>query len=209
MAAIAEKRSLTRNLNNSDAAGARSSLDLPLELILQIIEYVQIIDDDKGVPTTLVSLSQVNRAFHELVVDKIYEIYDDRRYTAAEFERLTLLYLRTMLESPHIAAKVRTHKSNWDYTGHKISSSPRQLLKDKITANVSGLQVPKLMQWLVSEIMGHLGCESIESLRAVMLMCTKNITHLEVINDGSEVLFWPGKVFLRSDPLTWSPALNV
>ncbi|KAF2186450.1 hypothetical protein K469DRAFT_686858 [Zopfia rhizophila CBS 207.26] len=162
-------------------------MDLPTELLLLVLENF----DPDQFRQTLVSLSQTNRRFHGLVMEKLYSKY-------ASSIGSPYLFLRTMVTTPRAAEKVKTLA--WSYGSRESDSDDESYgrcyhhnskVREKYNPTVSDRGLiknrPKAVDipgWKKFATKCNNYCdEQEEILFAAVLMQTANIETLE-IEDG-------------------------
>jgi len=130
---------MAEQLKSSDSMGNRTSsgsplMDLPVELVLEIIEWVKLRDERELTYSNLANLSRVNRVFHSIVRIHIYEEYSWRRnqdiheFTPPKHH----LYLRTLMENSNIVVEVRKLRYLIDDSENDVSISFQEDILEKL-----------------------------------------------------------------------------
>jgi hypothetical protein len=148
-------------------------LRLPAELLLAIVEHVKSEDRDNLDYSTLSKLSRVNRLFYELTVDYLYEEYDNHCHLKRPH-----LYLRTLMENPDIAVKVRKLKYN-TFGQYNFPVSVLEVIETKLHA----LQIPYEPRVAISSS-GLNSYVPDEILVGVILLYTPHVTELDICSSA-------------------------
>lgn len=151
-------------------------MDLPDELLLEILDYLPGIDLDHFQLPSLYHLSLTNRRLHALVSDKLYASYHS--FFCAPYS-----FLRTVISNRHLTAHVRNFTCLY---GHGVQYAPENgvpSLADKRTIKdgFKALGIPSWKTWASDCNDNH---PEQELLYAAILMHTPNVTCLD-IDDGT------------------------
>lgn len=156
-------------------ATGTSMLDLPDELLLQIISYIPGINMSDFQLPTLVNLSRTCRRMYNLVQENLYATFDS-------FFCEPYSFLRTVMGSPRVAESVHSFKISYGPQVHLDLPRLMNTMVDRrdIKAGFRNLAIPDWKVW-ASEC-NEFGVEQ-EILFASIIMFCPNITSLEVDDD--------------------------
>lgn len=156
--------------------GAKASLlDLPNELLLQVIEYLPCLDLRNFNQPTLVALSCTNRRLHALVESYLYDGYNS-------FFGNPYLFLRTMMINPEVAGKVHSLTLAYGTGVHEDRKIYNATIADRqsIKSGLKALNIPDWKTWATD---CNDEATDQELLYTAVLMHTPNLTSLD-IDDG-------------------------
>ncbi|KAF2737690.1 hypothetical protein EJ04DRAFT_550418 [Polyplosphaeria fusca] len=145
--------------------------DLPDELLLYILEYLPGFDSHNLQLPTLTNISRVNHRLHNVVIEKLYAVYDSRFIDP-------YLFLRTLMMNPVASRKVQRVSftygpyTNRGRTRYARSVKDRQIIK----SGFKSLDLPDWKIWATT-------CnndDNNEMLYAAVLMHTPNVISLRV-----------------------------
>lgn len=149
--------------------------ELPVELLLQIIEYLPCHDIKSFNLPTILSLSLTSRRFNQLVRHYIYEEYNS-------FFGTPYLFLRTLISNPQAATEVRSLTLSYGPGVHEDRKpyNPSVIDRGEVKDSLKALDIPKWKAWATD-------CNNEETdqetLYAVILMHTPNVAFLD-LDDG-------------------------
>ncbi|KAF2111032.1 hypothetical protein BDV96DRAFT_194962 [Lophiotrema nucula] len=159
--------------------GLATIMDLPDELLLEILKHLPPLDQVHFQLGSILSLSLVNRRFHDVVAEHLYANYNSLFCGPFPF-------LRTMMSNSVISQLVQS--INFRYGPGVHSSRPTYIrsLADRrvIKAGFKVLDIPDWKSW--ANDCCNEDCEQ-DLLYAAILAHTRNVTNLEV--DDGEVAY--------------------
>ncbi|KAH5515631.1 hypothetical protein HBI31_004880 [Parastagonospora nodorum] len=158
------------------ASGAPASItDFPNELLLAILQYLPGIDLDNFQLPTLVSLSRVNRRFHNLVAAELYATYNS-------FFCEPYLFLRSIISNADLARRVRHVDITYGENAHEQRKRYVANAQDK-KAIKDGLRASGIADWKTLASLYNTDHVELESIYAAIIMQTPKIASM-IVHDG-------------------------
>ena len=150
--------------------------NLPNELILKILDFLQGIDMEDFQLLSLASLSLTSRRLHQLVAERLFLSYDSRFCES-------YLFLRTVSSAPYLAELVRHVYMFYGGPPHPnnryiASAQDKKMIKE----GMRRLRIPNWKAWATD---CNANDYTIDNLLSAILMHTPNVSTLEIQHHGS------------------------
>lgn len=157
------------------SGGPVTITDLPDELLLAILQYLPGIDLANFQLPTLISLSRVNRHFHDLVAAVLYATYNS--YFCEPY-----LFLRSIISNADLARHVRYVDITYGENAHEQRKRYVPNAQDK-KAIKDGLRASGIANWKMLASLCNTDHVELESIYTAIIMQTPKISSM-IIHAG-------------------------